>query len=210
MRLAQPFETVTPTVDGEVLLVLAAADRWFPLSRVHTLVGERSRSGVRKTLLRLVEQGIVQQQKIGTQYSYRLNRDHLAAAAVLELSNIFPVYLDRLRKALKTWRVAPVFAALFGSAATGAMRADSDIDVFLVRPDATTDDESQQDVWNTQVAELESLSSSWTGNDTRVLDLLEADVQRGFETGDHVLRDIRDDGIVLVGPPLKALQARGG
>ena len=58
MRLAQPFETVTPTVDGEVLLVLAAADRWFPLSRVHTLVGERSRSGVRKTLLRLVEQGI--------------------------------------------------------------------------------------------------------------------------------------------------------
>lgn len=209
MRLAQPFETVTPTVDGEVLLVLAAADRWFPLSRVHTLVGERSRSGVRKTLLRLVEQGIVQQQRIGPQYSYRLNRDHLAATAVVELSNIFPAYLNRLRETLLAWRVPPVFAALFGSAATAEMRTDSDIDIFLVRPDVSTDDESQQDVWTTQIAELESLSSRWTGNDTRALDMLEADVQRGLEAGDQVLRDIRDDGILLVGSPLSTPRAHG-
>lgn len=44
--------------------------------------------------------------------------------------------LQRMRVQLRAWAVPCEFAALFGSAGTGAMTAESDIDMLVVRPDS--------------------------------------------------------------------------
>lgn len=209
MLLTRPFETVTPTVDGDVLGVLSAADQWFPLSHIHALVNDRSRSGIRKALQRLVEQGIVLRQQLGSQFAYRLNRDHLAAPAVIELAHLYATYLNQLRSLVQGWPAEPAFAALFGSAARGDMRTDSDIDIFLVRPHAAEHDPART-VWDTNVSELQSASTRWTGNDTRVLEMGEADVARGLTGGDQVLLDIRSDGVPLAGSWAQIGAARHG
>jgi hypothetical protein len=85
---------------------------------------------------------------------------------------------------------------LFGSAATGRMRPDSDIDLLVVRP-KSVDIEGAE--WRRQLESLSTAVTAWTGNDTRLLELDEDEVRRGLEGGERVLDDIRDHGVVLYG-----------
>lgn len=198
MLLSHPLSTIAPTLDGDVLCVLAGADEWFTPRTVVSLAGDGSINGVRKTLARLVRQGVVLQRNHGQQYTYRLNREHLAAPAILELARLRLAYLGRLREHLAQWAVQPAFAALFGSAARGEMGEDSDIDLFIVRP-TIADDVKLRTGWDGQVRELAAASTRWTGNDTRVLEMGEAEVRDGLDTGDGVVLSVRDEGIELAG-----------
>ena len=197
MQLDRPFRVVTSTVDGDVLGVLARAEAAFTPPEVHRLLGERSEAGVRNALSRLREQGIVDAERIGHAVTYRLNREHLAAGPVIELAHLQATFLQRVREVIAGWSVEARYAALFGSAAKGSMRPDSDIDVFLVRPsDVDPDDPS----WSTQVGDLTTVVSRWTGNDARILEYSEDEVDSGLRQGDRVLGDIATDGITLHGP----------
>ncbi len=133
MLLHRPLMAVTPTIDGDVLTVLARADATFTAPKVQRLLERHSVPGVRKVLNRLVEQGIVNADQAGRTLTYRLNRDHLAAAPIIELAHLDDALIERIRTAVATWDQAPLLVMLFGSAATGRMRIDSDIDVFVVR-----------------------------------------------------------------------------
>ena len=79
MELSRPLATVTPTLDGDVLRVLARADADFTGGDIHRLLDGPSIRGIAKTLNRLTEQGIVNRRLAGRAFLYRLNRDHLAA-----------------------------------------------------------------------------------------------------------------------------------
>ena len=197
MILSRPLQVVTPTVDGDVLAVLARADAAFTPPQVRDLVDMHSVEGVRNALRRLTVQGIVTRQRHGNAYVYRLNREHVAARHIIGLAQAGDDVLDLMRDRLATWTVPCEFAALFGSAATGAMTEESDIDVLIVRPDSV--DVEAESSWHDQVAELERLSTSWTGNDTRVLELSSAEVAKGADR-ERVLRDVARDGISLAGP----------
>jgi predicted nucleotidyltransferase len=94
---------------------------------------------------------------------------------------------------LATWDPAPAYAAVFGSAARGTMRFDSDIDVFLVRPD-----KCDQAKWEDLVAALPAKIAEWTGNDVQVLEFTESEV-RHAGTDETVLADIRDHGLTVAG-----------
>lgn len=196
MDLSRPLAIVTPTADGEVLRVLALADHAFTPGEVRRLAGGYSVSGVRKVLLRLSAQGIVRQERAGTGYVYRLNRDHLGASAVIALATLKEQLLERLRDEFAGWKPQPAYAALFGSAARGDMRADSDIDVFVVRPDRVTAESRR---WREQLARLTQRVTAWTGNDTRVLEMTETEAKAGAAAGEPVLRDIARDGLRLCG-----------
>lgn len=197
MLLSRPFQVVTPTVDGDVLAVLARADAAFTPPQVRDLIGIHSVEGVRNALRRLTAQGIVTRERYGNAYVYRLNREHVAARHIIGLADSSGEVLQRMREQLATWPVQCEFAALFGSAATGAMSEDSDIDVLIVRPDSV--DVEGDSSWHDQVAEFERAATSWTGNDTRVLELTAAEVGKGAKR-ERVLRDIARDGISLAGP----------
>jgi predicted nucleotidyltransferase len=120
----------------------------------------------------------------------------LAAPYIVALAGLRRELLARVSAELAAWQEAPVFAALFGSAATGNMRPDSDIDLLVVRPERV-DVEGPQ--WRRQVDSLSIEVTAWTGNDARVLELGEDEVQRGVESGEPVLADVRAQAVVLYG-----------
>jgi hypothetical protein len=197
MDLRHPLGVITPTVDGDVLAALAGADAAFTGRQVHRLVGRYSEAGVRNVLNRLVDQGVVLVHQVGPSYTYRLNRDHLAAPHIVALAGLYREFLDRLRSRLAQWDPPPVYAALFGSAVRGDMRLDSDIDLFVVRPD---DVDMEDDQWWSQLSSLTSDMTRWTGNDARPLECTHEIVRRGMRRGEPVFQAILNEGVHLTGP----------
>jgi hypothetical protein len=66
VNLVRPLEVVTPTVDGDVLAVLADAATAFTAGQVHHLSGRRTVDGIRNALNRLAEQGVVRSERTPT------------------------------------------------------------------------------------------------------------------------------------------------
>ncbi|OIH97735.1 nucleotidyltransferase family protein [Curtobacterium sp. MCBA15_001] len=158
MQLQAPFAAVSDGLDGDVLLVLSGAPgQSFAISTVQRLVpGGRSRNGVAKVLDRLVAQGIARFDDPGGLRTYQFNADHLLADAVVEIARARTTFLDRLRAAVE---VIPVrHAALFGSAARGEMRPDSDIDLFFAV------EAEWREVAEDRIFDLTAEVHRWTGN----------------------------------------------
>ncbi|MGH3682958.1 MAG: nucleotidyltransferase family protein [Natronosporangium sp.] len=197
MDLDRPLTVVAPTVDADALAVLAGAAAPFSGRQVHQLAGRHSERGIRNALHRLHQQGIVIRERAGSSDLFRLNRDHLAARHIEAIARLRSELFDRITKELDTWTVPPQFAAVFGSAARGGMRPDSDIDLFVVRPDEVDPD---SEGWRSQLADLTGKVTAWTGNDCRVLELAGSEVRAGSSASSRVLGDIRTSGIVLHGP----------
>jgi predicted nucleotidyltransferase len=193
VRLQHPLATVTPTLDGAVLTVLAGAEIAFTVGDLQRLIPGRSGEGIRKTVTRLVDEGVVTAARTGRTYSYRLNRDHLAAEAIVMLANLGATLLERIRTTIGEWQEAPSFGAVFGSAARREMTNESDIDLFLVhRADADLDQ------FQAQTDQLTRKVTAWTGNDARILVYGETDVT-GAGDRDPVLRSIAREGKPVVG-----------
>ncbi|GAC1606104.1 MAG: hypothetical protein NVS3B21_35820 [Acidimicrobiales bacterium] len=195
MNLAHPIEVVTPTVDADVLAVLAGAEASFTGRQVHQIAGRHSERGVRNALHRLVEQGIVTSERVGAADQYALNREHLAAPHIESLANLRGELIERIGAELDAWHPTAEFVAMFGSAARGDMRVDSDIDLFVVRPTPVAPDDGG---WLAQLDTLTRHVTAWTGNDTRVLELSANEIRR--RTNAAIVREVAKDGITLHGP----------
>jgi Nucleotidyltransferase domain len=198
MDVARPYAAVAPTLDGDVLVVLAGTTQPLTGARVAKLVRRGTDRGVQKALDRLVEQGIVRRQPAGRAYLHVLNRDHVTAPIVLALAGLRAELLTRLRKEFGAWDPPPVHASLFGSAARGDGDTESDIDLLVVRP-ATVDEEDA--AWRDQVDRLGMHVESWTGNHAGVIELSETEL--GLPS--PALRDVRSEGVDLVGTPIRLL-----
>lgn len=196
MQTQHPLAVITPTLDGDVLVVLARADAPYTVGSIQRVIGGRSYAGIRKVLDRLVRQGTVIAQPVGSVVSYRLNREHLAAQHIIALANLRATLVDRIRTFVEAWPVPPVWTALFGSAARGEMRPDSDIDLFLVDPGV----DPQR--WEEQVHQLGGEVSRWTGNDARVLSMTEDEVRAGAVTRDPILQSLIDEALTISGEPM--------
>jgi predicted nucleotidyltransferase len=193
--VSHPLRVVTPTLDGDVLAALALADSSFTPGQLHRLIPQHSEDGIRRVLRRLVGQGIVLADRAGNTYLYRFNTGHLAAQPIRALAALRKTLLDRIEQKLAAWDPPPVYGALFGSAARGTMHVDSDIDLLIIRP---ADGDPAE--WDENVAELATAVTSWTGNDTRVLEFTESEV---LQVGrmEPVLADVRDHGLTVAGSP---------
>jgi predicted nucleotidyltransferase len=195
MDFRHPLRVITPTLDGDVLAVLARADTDFSGREVHRAVGHSSHTGVRRCLARLVGEGVVLERPAGNAILYHLNRDHLAAPAIEALATVRIRLFERLRETIRGWEVPPAVAAVFGSVARGEADASSDLDLFLLRPDAIDEDHA---TWRDQVAALEEAAFAWTGNDARTLEYSEAELPT-ITREEPVIDEISRDGIALVG-----------
>ena len=195
MNLNDPLGVVTPTIDGALLGVLARVDRKFTPGDLQRHLGRYSQEGIRRSLRRLVAQGIVIESGTLNAGLFSFNRRHLASGAVYALATMRDTLLSQITDLLKGWGQAPTYASLFGSAARGDMRLDSDIDLFLIRPDRVGVDDVE---WEHQLEALADTVTAWTGNDTRVLTYA-AEQTRG--SSEPVLHAIADEGLTLWGPP---------
>jgi predicted nucleotidyltransferase len=192
MELNRPLATITPTLDGDVLTVLALHETSFTTGQLRRVLNRYSEEGIRKVLMRLTLQGIVHAERIGNAYSYQLNDEHLAAGPVKELARIRSTLLRLLEQRLEGWSHPPKYAAVFGSAARGTMTEASDLDLFLVRAD-----DIPIDVWDDQVADLAADVSRWTGNDTRPLEYTVTELSSARD--EPVLLGILADGLTVAG-----------
>jgi predicted nucleotidyltransferase len=192
LDFAHPFHVVSPTLDGDVLAVLAGVEEAFSGRRIHRLVGYGSEAGIRKAAERLVGQGIVLRGQAGKANLYRLNREHVAAAGIEMLAASRSELIARLRDAIAQWKIAPRAAVLFGSAARGEAGPESDLDLLVVRPAAIEEGTPE---WEDQLASLSREATDWTGNDARAMELSEVDVRAPLSLLDEAIRD----GIDLFG-----------
>jgi predicted nucleotidyltransferase len=190
VELHRPLATITPTLDGDVLTVLARHDATFTTGQVHRILTQHSEEGIRKVLRRLAGQGIVLAERIGNAFVYRFNNEHLAAQHIVELSRLQEIFLARLEDLLQAWHHPPLYAAVFGSAARGRMTDSSDIDLLLVHPGGAADAE-----WEDQVDNLAATITRWLGNDTRVLEFTEDEVT----ASEPVLHDVLREGLTVAG-----------
>lgn len=196
MDFRHPLHAVAPTLDGDVLSVLAGADKEFTGREVHRMLGHSSEQGVRKALSRLVDQGVVHARAAGPSRLYAFNADHLAAPWISGLVDMRGQLVTRCREAVAAWEIPPVAAAIFGSAARGEATPTSDLDLFFVRPSGADDAR-----WEAQVAALAEAATRWTGNDARPL-VFDAD---DITTDEPVLQEILSEGIEI-GGSLRALR----
>lgn len=201
MQLNRPFSTVTPTLDGDVLAVLAAADETFTIAQINRILTTVSGEGIRKVLSRLTAQGVVLHDQVGRTHTYRLNVEHLAAEPILALAGLTTTFLNRLGEHLNRWSETPKYAAVFGSAATGRMTLDSDIDLFLVRASSSerVDQKRDPELWEAQVAELTRSVTAWTGNDGRIVEYTEEELRAAAIAGEPLLRDVAAQGLTVAG-----------
>jgi hypothetical protein len=193
VRLQSPFGVVTASVDGDVLRVLASADAWFTIPTIASLIGNRTSEGVRKSVRRLHSEGIIDQQAAGRASLFRLNREHLAAPSIIALADLRAAFLEKLKTELHGWPEPPAFAAIFGSAARGDMRADSDIDLFFLKPHGVN-----EGTWAGHIDGLVEQASRWTGNDIRPL-IYSVDEISAVAMVRPILRSIVAEGIPLIG-----------
>jgi len=158
------------------------------------MLGRASEPGVRKAAERLVDQGIVVKQQVGRAKIYRLNRRHIAAPYVEGLAELRATLIKRLGEAFDSWEEPPLAGFLFGSVARGEASADSDLDLLLVRPLGVDEDSL---VWQLQVSQLAREATEWTGNDARVHEFGEDELDD--RAVGRLVEDVIEHGVELFG-----------
>lgn len=215
MDLSNPLATVTPTLDAAVLLALAATTSMSTGGQVHRMARAGSADGVRKVLARLVAQGVVDAEVHPHATLYRLNRDHVAAGPILELTRLRARIIENISGDIQAWVPPPLHASLFGSFARAEADDASDIDILIV-----ADRGADEEVWQDRLDTLARDVRRWTGNDAHIvaitLDRLAAMVDSEEPlvdswrseclhlTGLRIL-DLLRHARVHGGPPLKGL-----
>lgn len=223
MDLSDPTQSITATLDGPVLAALAGAGKPLTVSEVTSLSARGSEIGVRKSLGRLVGQGVVSALELGKSRVYSLNRDHVAAGIAIELGRLRGSLWRRTAREIERWNVRPLYACIFGSAARGEGDSSSDIDLLLVRPSTLAEwtearrsksvlaelgmwaeviatrvmSDRQIKGWNSNIDAMHELVRTWTGNPLQVVNI------SAFEWSEHrhvksaIYRNIRKDEVRL-------------
>jgi hypothetical protein len=202
MDLSRPYASVAPSLDGDVLRVLASSKLALTGRQVAIMAERTSHSGVLKVLDRLVEHGLVERVALNRAYLYSLNREHLAAPAVEILMGMRNTLVELMQAETKEWDVQPTHLSLFGSAARGDGGTESDIDLFVVRASGVDDDD---DIWRGQIEELRAGAERWTGNATSVVEVSEGGLVRLAAEGAAILDELRDEAVLLAGEDLDVL-----
>lgn len=193
MDLRRPLQVVTPTLDGDVLGVLAGADAALTASEIQQLAGRGSKPGIRRVLNRLSHQGIVDETAAGNVLTYRLNRDHVAAQWIEGLASARVQMIARLKRGIEDMSVKPVVALLFGSVARDGGGPESDLDVFVVRPAKAG---SELSAWTDQLWWFVHDMTASSGNDVRILEYGEKELAQRAGS-ERVVADVLRDGIDL-------------
>jgi len=204
MDVAHPYTAVCPSLDGDVLQVLAGTNMGLTGRQVALLAGRSSHSGVLQVLNRLTDQGLVDRVELNRAYLFALNREHLAAPAVEILMGMREELINRIRVALDAWQIVPLHVSLFGSTARADGDTRSDIDLLVIRPSDVDKDEPS---WRTQMSELSDQIRRWTGNYAGIVERTESQIARLSADELPILAELRSDAIVLSGSDIPTLLA---
>lgn len=182
---SKPYRVISPTLEGPILHALAGVETELTRSQIVNLVEDASEAGVRKALARLVEQGIVIEERIGSRYTYQVNRAHLLWPSVEGLLAARQLLRERVQRLTADWEVPPVSVELFGSVAQGTAHEGSDIDIIVIQPPLQPDEE---DAWDRHVGELHDSVVRWTGNSCDIVVMDTEELHDAHERDEPILR----------------------
>lgn len=165
MDVSMPISSVVPSMDGPVLVALASTTAPASLAEIHRRAGRGSKSGVREVLLRMIEDGLVDDVPGG----FVLNPEHVAAPAVAMLADLHGELVRRIRSTVDDWGGEVSLVGLFGSAARRDGDSSSDIDLLVV---------SDADAIDDLIERLTGQVRSWTGNRAQVIGVPSAELRR--------------------------------
>jgi predicted nucleotidyltransferase len=202
MDLSRPYSAICPSLDGEVLHVLAGTEMGLTGRSIATLTGRRSHAGVLRVLDRLTEQGIVNRVELNFASLYSLNREHLAFPAVEAMMGLRDALSEAIKRKVAVWRIEPVSVSMFGSAARGDGDTRSDIDLLVVRPDEMPEEDAR---WRAQLTCLEADIFDWTGNRASVLDRSVAELARLQAERRPIIEELLSQALTLHGVAISAL-----
>ena len=202
MDVASPYTAICPTLDTEVLAVLAGTTMPLTGRQIARLTGRASHGGVLDVLNRLTEHGLVDRQEAGRALLFTLNREHLAAPAVDVLAGMRTELFSRIRRAVAAWEIEPVHVSIFGSTARGDGDTESDIDLFVVRPSSVHHDDAR---WRAQLEDVARQIQRWTGNHAGIAEASENELARLHAEEPPIVSELRADTIVLCGPEVQGL-----
>lgn len=201
MDVSRPYAAVCPTVDGDVLHVLAGTSLGLTGGQVTAMTGRRSHAGVLDALHRLTAHGLVNRVQLNRGYLFELNREHLAAEAVKLLMDLRSKLFESIQSAIDKWEIAPVNASVFGSTARGDGGLDSDIDMLIVPPPGVSGDER----WQAQVDVLRDHIEAWTGNRANLVERSEGQLAELARQQRPIVAELRSDAILVAGRPVETL-----
>jgi hypothetical protein len=193
MDLTNPANAVAPSLDAVVLAVLAGTSRPLTGRQVQRICG-RSQWGVQTVLSRMVRHGLVDSVEAGSARLYTLNREHVAADAAIILSDLRGRLFQRMKDHLERWPVAPLAAAVFGSAARGDGGPDSDIDVLIVRP---TDVMADDPRWGASVDDLSRAILAWSGNHASIIQASPEQVGEMVERAEPLVEALKREAVPI-------------
>jgi predicted nucleotidyltransferase len=191
-------QALIPGAQGRVLDVLARTGAELNLGTVARLAGV-SPAQASRVLPRLVELGVVERRDVPPSSLHRLVRENLMAQAVLDLLDVRDRTVRRLGVLARAIRPEPESVVVFGSFARSEATADSDIDVLVVRrADVDEDDER----WAASLDEWLLEARRVTGNPVNHLEVTSDELPAKLRSRKPLWRDIRRDGLLLIGRPL--------
>ena len=203
MDISSPISSVIPGVPGVILQVLARTTQPLTGSGIADLVAPRwSRAGVTKALHGLVESGLVTCMPAGRANLYTLNREHVAATPVLELSHLRATLIDRISAAVRAWPTAATAVYVYGSLARSSGNSSSDIDLLVVRPRHVRESNEK---WSSQLIRLTDNVREWSGNHCEILEYTVVELQRLVKRKDALILSLRRDAQLVAGQRVRGL-----
>ena len=206
MDLSDPISVVIPSLEGQVLRVLAHTTAPLSGSRIAELVTTGSNPGIRTALGRLVRHGTVLARRSGPSILYTANRDHLMWLTIEDAVQAADTLLDTLQDRIADLARAHLgrldaertTLALFGSVARGASTLDSDIDIVAVIPD-NVDPDTIEELVNAVTAGVER----WIGNSCNVYDVTSTRLAELIAASDPMIDSWVGDARTFLGPDLR-------
>lgn len=197
MDISHPMKSVIPSAQGEVLAVLARTTSSLTGRQIAGLTeGRVSQKRVSDILNTMTGAGIVLRQVAGSAHLHTLNREHLAADAIVQLASVRDRLIGRIIDEVQAWRSPAEGVWLFGSVARGDGGPDSDVDILVVRND---DVEAADALWLNQLDALAQAVAGWTGNDCRIVEYSAGEITRLIGDEDPLVRSICSEGIRIAG-----------
>lgn len=201
MDFVRPVQAVVPGSRGRVLAVLAESTGDVNLRTLARLAGV-SIAQVPRIMPELVQLGLVARRDVPPAAQFRLVPEHLATRAILQLARARDTTLRRMGELAASMPIPPLSIVVFGSLARGTAGTDSDIDVVVVRPDDTSEDDEAwragADGWRRDVEAL-------TGNRVDMVEVSVTEARARLRAGSGMWRAVRREGIRTHGLPVTAL-----
>ena len=125
--------------------------------------------------------------------------------AMISLLGLDDELRARVADRVAAWGLPPLSLVVYGSVTRGEATSASDLDVLLVRPDATEPDDA---IWQGQVADLADRLRRWTGRQTSLIDMSRHELVQGLADREPFLAAADRDGWLIAGRPLRDLLGR--